>query len=216
MEIIVMTKLLWEIEGQEIGNCNCDYGCPCQFNALPTDNTCRAFNTLKIDRGYHGDTNLDGVVFAFAIDFPNPIHEGNGTHQVYLDEEASPAQRDAVYRIATGQDTEPMATHFAVYHEMSSNRLEPVVLPISCEIDIENATGRVVAGDIVEVNCEPIRNSVTNEVHRAQIHLPNGFEYTAAEMSSGTTRSTGDIPLELSGSYGQINKYHAGSAGLIR
>ena len=25
----------WEIKGREFGNCNCDYGCPCQFNALP-------------------------------------------------------------------------------------------------------------------------------------------------------------------------------------
>ncbi|MEH6589940.1 MAG: DUF1326 domain-containing protein [Halioglobus sp.] len=211
-----MTKLLWEIEGEEIGNCNCDYGCPCQFYALPTDNTCRALAAVRIDRGYHGDTNLDGVVFAFAIDFPNPIHEGNGTHQVYIDDKASAAQRDAVYRIATGQDTEPMATHFAVYYEMSSNRLEPVVLPISCEIDIENATGRVIAGDMAEVNCIPIRNQVTNEVHRAQIHLPNGFEYTTAEMSSGTTRSTGGIPLELTDSYGQLNKFHTSSAGFIR
>jgi hypothetical protein len=22
----------WEIHGMEFGNCNCSYGCPCQFN----------------------------------------------------------------------------------------------------------------------------------------------------------------------------------------
>jgi hypothetical protein len=25
----------WEIHGMEFGSCNCAYGCPCQFNALP-------------------------------------------------------------------------------------------------------------------------------------------------------------------------------------
>ena len=211
-----MSELLWEIEGQEFGNCNCDYGCPCQFNALPTDNTCRAVATIKIDRGYHGNTRLDGLNFAFAVDFPNPIHEGNGTHQVYIDETADEAQRDALYRIATGQDTDPMATHFAVYHEMSSTRLDPVYLPIDCEIDIASATASLTLGDIVNSRCEPILNPVTNEAHRAQIHLPNGFEYTNAEMASGTTSSTGDIPMELANSYGQLNKLHMGSAGVIR
>ncbi len=37
-----MTYVDWEIEGRAFGNCNCSYGCPCQFNALPTDGTCRA------------------------------------------------------------------------------------------------------------------------------------------------------------------------------
>jgi len=32
----------WMIRGPEIASCNCSYGCPCQFNALPTDCTCRA------------------------------------------------------------------------------------------------------------------------------------------------------------------------------
>ena len=31
----------WEIKGWEFGNCNCNYGCPCQFNALPTHGHCR-------------------------------------------------------------------------------------------------------------------------------------------------------------------------------
>ena len=26
----------WEIKAKEFGNCNCTYGCPCQFDALPT------------------------------------------------------------------------------------------------------------------------------------------------------------------------------------
>ena len=29
----------WMIRGPEIASCNCSYGCPCQFNALPTDGT---------------------------------------------------------------------------------------------------------------------------------------------------------------------------------
>ena len=211
-----MTTPIWEIEGYEYANCNCDYGCPCQFNSLPTDNTCRAFAATKIDKGYFKNISLDGLIVGFSVDFPNPIHEGNGTHQIYIDVNATEEQRGALLRIMRGEDTDAMATHYAVYHEMSSNRLEPVILPMTLEIDLDSATARATAGDIIESSCEPIINPVTNEVHRAQIHLPNGFEYTTAEMASGTTNSTGDVPLELSGSYGQLNKLHISSAGVIR
>ena len=37
---------------------NCDYGCPCQFNALPTDGTCRAVVAWQIGEGYCGDVRL--------------------------------------------------------------------------------------------------------------------------------------------------------------
>ena len=42
----VMTP--WEIHAIEVSNCNCAYGCPCQFNALPTTGTCEAAVGYKI------------------------------------------------------------------------------------------------------------------------------------------------------------------------
>ncbi len=30
-----MTCVDWEIKACTFGNCNCSYGCPCRFNALP-------------------------------------------------------------------------------------------------------------------------------------------------------------------------------------
>ena len=51
----------WEIHGMEVGNCNCAYGCPCQFNALPTHGHCRAIAFARIDEGYFGGAKLDGL-----------------------------------------------------------------------------------------------------------------------------------------------------------
>jgi hypothetical protein len=36
----------WRIKGREFVNCNCSYGCPCQFNAPPTHGNCRAVGGL--------------------------------------------------------------------------------------------------------------------------------------------------------------------------
>jgi hypothetical protein len=214
-ENMTMSAHVWEFHGMEYGNCNCAYGCPCQFNALPTDNTCRAFGAVKIDSGYYGDTRLEGLIFGYSIDFPNPIHEGNGTHQVFIDEAATEPQRQALLKIVRGEDTEPMATHYAVYAMMSSTHLEPVYLPMTLELDMASASAQAKVGSIIESRCEPIRNPITNAEHRAQIHLPHGFEYRIAEMCSGSTLSRGDIPLDLKASYSHIHEVHMCNSGVI-
>ena len=40
----------WEIKAREFANCNCAYGCPCQFNALPTKGYCEAAVAMEIER----------------------------------------------------------------------------------------------------------------------------------------------------------------------
>lgn len=206
----------WKIKGVEYGNCNCDYGCPCQFNALPTKGNCRAFAVSRIDEGHFGDVSLDGLVCGMLVDFPGAVHEGNGTHQAVIDARATPEQRDALIKIVRGESTEEMATHFFVYAAMSTNHLEPLIAPIELEIDMEARTARVTVGDVIESICEPIRNATTGEEQRAQIHLPDGFEYTVAEMASASTEARGDIELALKDSYGQINELHMTHAGIVR
>ena len=51
---------VWTIRAFEFSNCNCSYGCPCQFNALPTYGHCRAVVGFQINSGHHGGTKLDG------------------------------------------------------------------------------------------------------------------------------------------------------------
>lgn len=206
----------WSIKGIEYGSCNCDWGCPCQFNALPTHGTCEAMVTISIDKGHHGDVSLDGVVCGFMINFPNPIHEGNGTHQPFIDSKASPEQVDALTRILRGEDTDEMATHFAVYSTMSTTQLDPIIAPIDVSIDIEAGVASVKLGDIAQSSCEPIRNATTNAVSRAQIRLPEGFEYTVAEMTNSKTKATGELALDHSDSYGQMNELHMTNHGIVR
>ena len=66
----------WRIKGRELGNCNCDYGCPCQFNALPTRGNCEAAVGYEIDEGNFGGIKLDGLRAAGVYYWPAPVHEG--------------------------------------------------------------------------------------------------------------------------------------------
>ncbi len=104
----------WQIQGREFANCNCAYGCPCQFNALPTTGSCEAVIGFQFDEGHFGDVRLDGLRAVNIYQFPGPVHEGNGAMQLIVDEGADAAQRDALLRIMQGEETAPMATMWAV------------------------------------------------------------------------------------------------------
>src|SRR2546430_2505738 len=90
-----MTDAKWSIKGREFVNCNCAYGCPCQFNALPTKGYCQAVASLEIDEGFHAATKLDGLRAVAVLAWPGPIHLGNGEALLIIDQRGSSAQREA-------------------------------------------------------------------------------------------------------------------------
>ncbi len=211
-----MTDRHWTIKAREFTNCNCAYGCPCQFNALPTHGHCQAVVGMEIDRGHHGHTKLDGLRFAGIFSWPGAIHEGKGQVVVIIEERATPAQREALLRILSGLDTEPGATIFQVFSTTLEKVHDPVFAPIDFEVDIDARKARLVVPGLIEGRGEPILNSVTGAEHRARIDIPDGFEYSIAEMGRGWTKTVGAIPLNLSDSYGQFAHVHLCESGIVR
>jgi len=205
----------WMIKAREFTNCNCAYGCPCQFNALPTHGFCQAVVGMQIDEGYHGDTRLDGIRFAGIFRWPGAIHEGRGEAAVIIDEKATEAQREALLRILSGQDTEPGATIFQVFSTTFEKMHDPIFAPIDFEVDIDARTSRLRVPGITEGHGEPIKNPVTGAEHRARIDLPHGFEYSLAEMGRGWTKADGPIKFELADSYGQFAHVHLSQSGIV-
>lgn len=206
----------WEIHGLEFGNCNCVYACPCQFNALPDKGFCEASVGYQIDRGHHGDVTLDGVRMAAQYQWPGAVHDGNGTMQLFVDPDASEAQRKAVLAIMQGEDTEEAATMWWIFSAMCPNKLEAQVRRIEVDVDVPARRGRVSVADAFETTGEPIKNPVTGADHRVRIDLPHGFEYAIAEIGSGSTRSRGEIQINLDATYGQFCELHLTGKGVIR
>lgn len=205
----------WTIKGREFTNCNCAYGCPCQFNALPTHGHCQAVVGMQIDEGHHGNIRLDGLKFVGIFSWPGPIHEGRGQAAVIIGEEATAPQREALLRILSGQDTEPGATIFQVFSATFDKMHEPVFAPIDFDVDIDARKARVNVPGLVEGRGAPIVNPVTGAEHRARIDIPDGFEYTIAEMGRGWSTTSGAIQLNLADSYGQFAHIHLCQSGIV-
>lgn len=206
----------WMIRGVEYGNCNCDWGCPCQFNSPSTHGHCEALVSGHIDEGYFNDTRLDGLNWIMLLQWPGEIADRNGRQQAIIDERADDAQREALRKILHGESTAPGSTHFFVYNSTMSEVLDPIVAPIELEIDVEARRAKVHVEGIMDSVGTPIVNPHSGEESRARINLPDGFEYTVAEMGSGTTTVNAGIELRLADSYGQFNVLHMNQDGVIR
>jgi hypothetical protein len=211
-----MAGVKWEITGREFVNCNCSYGCPCQFNALPTKGYCQAVGAFEIRKGFHGKTRLNGLKAVSVMAWPGPIHEGKGEALVIIDKRADEAQRNGLLRILSGQDTKPGATIFQVFSATFAKVHEPVFADIEFEVNVDKRTARVRVPGYVEGRGEPIRNPVTGAEFRARINLPDGFEYLTAEIGRGWNKATGPLAFELADSYGQFAEIHLNQNGIVR
>jgi hypothetical protein len=210
------TMIDWSIEGASFGNCNCDYGCPCQFERRPSHGNCRGFEVGRIERGYFGGVTLDGLCYALLYAWPGAVFEGNGAMQAIIDERADEEQRKALAVVLHGGETEEAKTHWWVYHAMSTTVHEPILRPIAFEVDIEARTARVSIPGVLASTGRPILSPATGEQHRVRIDIPNGIEFEIAEIGSASTKAAGLIGLDLNDSYGQFNIVRHSGTGVLR
>jgi hypothetical protein len=211
-----MPDTQWTIKGRNFTNCNCAYGCPCQFNARPTHGSCYAVVGIDIDSGHHREIPLDGLRFATAVSWPGAIHEGRGQCVPIIDERATPEQRAALLRIMGGEDTEPGATIFQVFSSTFEKVHEPVFAAIDLDVDIDGRSARLRVPGMIEARGEPILNPVTGNKHRVRIDQPAGFEYDHAEVGRGWFKASGALEQESQDSHAHFAPVHMTQSGVVR
>lgn len=212
-----MAYVEWEMQGVEVSHCNCNIGCPCQFNALPSHGDCRAYMFVQINRGRFGAVKLDGVRWGGLFTWPGPIHLGGGTAMVVVDDKASAEQRAAIEAVASGRETEPGSLITQVFSTTLSKLLPTQVKPIEMAIDLQQRSARVKVPGLLDGAVESIKNPITGAPHAVTVKLPRGFEYDEAEFLCGEAR-TGDSPIKLDfdGTHAHIAKLHWSTHGVVR
>jgi hypothetical protein len=198
-----MTDTQWRIEGKWLEYCSCDYGCPCESMADPTQGHCTGAVAFKIDKGHYGDLSLDGLVVAATFYFPRAIHHGRGHMQPILESRTTQEQRDAIFYIMSGED-QPVGTMFQIFSVIVETIHEPQFLDIDFEWDMDARTARLVVPGMVRATSEPIRNPVTDTEHRILTVLPDGWVFYEAEVAAGTLKGVGDIKFDLTQSHSSL------------
>lgn len=183
----------WKFEAEYIQSCNCDYGCPCNFNALPTRGNCEALVAWHVRRGSFDGTKLDGVKFALGVWWPQAIHMGNGVARVYIDPSATPAQRNAIEEITAGKHGggvfEIFPKTFARVHPTGAAKID---------FHYDGYDSWFAVEGIGEVRSAHVKNPVTGEDFSGEVLLPGGINFKRAFVTSIPKWSLHDGEFQMS------------------
>jgi len=186
----------WQLKGTVLIACNCDYGCPCNFNALPTQGYCEGQWTWHVAEGRFGETTLDDLNFTVAVKWPGAIHEGNGEALILVDERGDDAQREAIAALVGGDAGGPWGVLAWTWPTVHGPE------PVPYEVEVAGLESRVKAGGAFELELEPIRNPVSGaEVHPSAV-LPEGIVFKQGDFGASKLFRVGDgISYDHSGQY---------------
>ncbi len=192
----------WRLSGKVLVACNCDWGCPCNFNARPTTGKCEGGWTWHVEDGAYGATRLDGLSFSVYANWPGAIHEGNGEALLLIDERADPAQRAAIETLLGGKIGGPWEVLGWTWPKVHGP------FPVAYELAFDGVKTRIKCGDYVAVECAPIRNPVTGAESHPGVVLPEGIILKHGELGA-TTRFTVSKGIEYdhSGQYMAVGPF---------
>ncbi|HUL72750.1 MAG TPA: DUF1326 domain-containing protein [Vicinamibacterales bacterium] len=192
----------WRLSGKVLISCNCDWGCPCNFNARPTKGYCEGGWTWHIDEGASDDVRLDGLNFSVFAKWPGAIHEGNGEALILIDERANPAQRAAIEELLGGKIGGPWGVLGWTWPKVHGPHAT------SFDLVFDGVKTRLKCGDFVDITCGPIRNPVSGAEAYPGMTLPQGIVVKRADLGM-TTRFhvKGGIEYDHTGQYMAVGPF---------
>jgi hypothetical protein len=206
--VTTQEKVKWSMEADYLQACNCDYGCPCEFEAPPTQGYCEGIGAWRINRGSYGNVPLNGLSFGFALRSKGPIHEGDLTLAVFVDERASQQQREALLKIASGAEG---GLPFEIIASLVGNLLEPQFVPIEFNLNGKNSSAKL--GNLVSMSFEPVKNPVTGDPEGIRVEHETGFLFKGAEVVSAKEcrASVGELDFSWPNKAGFVTRVQYGN-----
>ncbi|MCP4330639.1 MAG: DUF1326 domain-containing protein [Alphaproteobacteria bacterium] len=204
-----MAETNWALMGKYVEFCSCDRACPCDGAAAPTHGHCNGIVGLDIERGHYGDVALDGLSVVAIFHFPGAMHHCDGHLHTILSEDASDAQRDALFEILSG-DGQPTGSIFDIFDCLIEHRHAPLLKPIKFDWDIANGNARVDVPGVVRAATEAGDGSATGTPAAGS----TGLMLNEGGSGLGSAESTGDIAFELNGCHASLSQFTYDESGM--
>jgi len=191
----------FRVAGEVLIACNCDWGCPCNFNARPSRGFCQGGWIWSIERGQADGVTVDGLGVAVFSKWPGAIHEGGGRATCYIDARADDTQAAALTRVVRGEFGGPWGIFIKTYD---------LAAPVFAPFDVRPAAhgSRATIGDIVELELQTIRNPVTKAEVHPEIVLPEGLVVKRGGLAASTVfRVKDQLGYDHSGQYAAFGRF---------
>lgn len=191
----------WFLKGHYVMACNCDFGCPCNFNARPSTGACEGVMGYVFDEGRWGDVSLDGTRAAGAVKWPGAIHEGNGHGVIFIDAGTTPPQREGLTEILFGRAGGPLGI---IYGNTLSRIDGPHFVPIKATVSGKES--ELIVDGRIRMLFDSIKNPVSGAEAFPRVVLPQGL--LTHELEQFTTRefevNEGEVSMTYPGRTAQI------------
>ena len=192
----------WKLSGKVLVTCNCDWGCPCNFNARPTTGKCEGGWTWHIDRGSYAGVELDGLNLSLYANWPGAIHEGNGVALTLIDERANPKQRAAIETLLGGKVGGPWGVLGWTWPTVHGP------YAVAYDFLLDGVKTHLKCGNYVEIACGPIRNPVNGAEAFPAVTLPQGIIFKQGDLGATTHfRVSKDVVYDHSGKYMAVGPF---------
>jgi hypothetical protein len=196
----------WELSGTVLVGCNCDYGCPCNFNAPPTTGDCEGGWVWHIEQGTYDGVDVSGLTLGLFADWPGAIHEGNGKAVAFYDDRADERQAEALEALLRGGEGGPWGIFINTY-ELSGILAAPV------DLEVDGERSRYKIGDLAELQMESIKNPVSGDDVQSGVVLPTGLVFSEGWCAASTVfRVEGDVAYDHSGKQAEYAPFEYKSA----
>lgn len=191
----------WNLRGNVLIACNCDWGCPCNFNAPPTHGDCEGGWIWSIDEGGVDGVDLNGRAVAVFADWPGAIHHGGGRASLFIDDGADESQAAVLSRLLRGEVGGPWAIFIDTYEADGPHRARFV-------LDVADHASTATVEGVAELELQPIRNPVSGaEVHPEMV-LPEGLIVKSGGLAASKVfRVNAGVSYDHSGKYAAFGPF---------
>ncbi len=143
---------VYRFQGTLLEACNCDVLCPCWIGEDPDNGSCSSVVAYHFDTGAIRGIDVSGLTIANVVFIPGNVLAGNWKQVIFVDDQASDQQAQAIVDAFSGDLGGPLAD----LAQLVSERLGVMRAPISHEV-VEGRGTLTVGGDKVTAIMEPYR-----------------------------------------------------------
>jgi hypothetical protein len=146
-------SVAYHLEGRLLEVCNCRVLCPCWIGEDPDFGTCDTIVSWHFDKGKINGVDVAGHTIALIAHVPGNILQGNWRAAVYLDDQVTPQQEEAILAVYTGKLGGPVADLVKLVGEVVSVEKVPI------KFDVEGGRGTLKVGDAGYAELEPYQGA---------------------------------------------------------
>ena len=139
----------YAVEGRLLEACSCGGPCPCWVGDDPDGGTCDAFLGYHYDRGHFNDVDVSGLTMAIIGRIPGNVLAGNWKIAVFVDNKATPKQKEAILAGHTGKLGGPLADLAKLIGEVVGVYDAPI------QFNFTEGKGTIRVGDVMSAEMQP-------------------------------------------------------------